>query len=183
MAKPLQHPGRVRFAQFSPDGQRVITICPDNTAVVWDVEECRVVAEPIKHAGEILSARFSPNGKRIVTASRDQTARVWDTFTGLPLSEPCKHPGTVEYAEFSPDGQEIVTASQDGAAWIWEVPEASLPIPVWLPRLAEALAGQRLDDMRITYPTLEELFALKKEVVESSAPDPYTAWAKRLFAE
>ena len=76
-----------------------------------------------------------------------------------------------------------MTASQEGAAWIWEVPETSLPIPAWLPRLAEALAGQRLDDMRITYPTLEELFALKKEVLASSATDPYTAWARKLFAE
>jgi hypothetical protein len=37
LTEPLQHPAELRFAEFSPDGQRVVTACRDNTARVWDV--------------------------------------------------------------------------------------------------------------------------------------------------
>ena len=117
----------------------------------------------------------------IVTASRDRSARVWDTLTGLPLSEPFRHRGTVEFAEFSPDGGRIVTASQDGTARIWDAPDVPLPVPIWLPRLAESLAGQRMDEMQITYPRLEEFWELKKGVMESSSNDPYATWARGLL--
>jgi hypothetical protein len=33
---PMEHKGAVRSAQFSPDGQRVVTASYDNTARVWD---------------------------------------------------------------------------------------------------------------------------------------------------
>ena len=32
----MKHEGAVNSAQFSPDGQRVVTASADNTARVWD---------------------------------------------------------------------------------------------------------------------------------------------------
>ena len=42
---------------------------------------------------------------------------------------------------------QIVTASYDYTARVWDMPAASLPIPDWLPELAEAIAGRRFNPM------------------------------------
>ena len=44
----------VNFAQFSPDGQRVVTASIDKTARVWDAETGRAIGEPMKHEGRGL---------------------------------------------------------------------------------------------------------------------------------
>jgi len=110
----------MEFAQFSPDGKRVVTASQDKTARVWDAQTGQPLTEPMTHGGTVVSAQFSPDGKTIVTASQDATARVWDARTGQPLTEPLKHASCVTSAQFDPDGKRIVTASQDSAARVWD---------------------------------------------------------------
>jgi WD40 repeat protein len=73
----MRHEGKVYSAEFSPDGQRVVTISQDYTGRVWDAASGKPIGEPMQHEGPISSARFSADGQRVVTASGD-TARVWD---------------------------------------------------------------------------------------------------------
>ena len=77
--------------QFSPDGQRVVTVSRDNTVRLWDAATCKPFGEPMKHEGFVASAQFSPDGQRVVTASEDDTARLWDAATGKPVGEPLNH--------------------------------------------------------------------------------------------
>ena len=56
-------------AQFSADGQRVVTASYDKTARVWDAATGKALSEPMKHDGEVHSAQFSADGQRVVTAS------------------------------------------------------------------------------------------------------------------
>ena len=94
------------------------------------------------------SAQFSPDGRRIVTASADKAARVWDAQSGKQLTEKLNHDGEVRSADFSPDGKRIVTISVGRTARIWDIPPPNAKTaPDWLPRLAEAVAGQRLNDL------------------------------------
>ena len=69
---------RLSSAQFSPDGQRVVTASDDKTARLWDAASGKPIGEPMKHEGDVNSAQFSPDGQRVVTASQDNTARLWD---------------------------------------------------------------------------------------------------------
>jgi WD40 repeat protein/serine/threonine protein kinase len=108
------------FADFSPDGKRMVTASVENTARIWDVETGELVAESLKHTAAVNSAQFSRDGKWIVTASRDHTARVWDAETGRPVTAPLNHEGWVMSSQFSADGKHIVTASQDGTARLWD---------------------------------------------------------------
>jgi hypothetical protein len=75
----MKHEGPVYTAQFSPDGQRVVTASMDWTARVWDAASGKEIGESMKHGGPIISARFSPDSQRVVTASEDKTAQLWDT--------------------------------------------------------------------------------------------------------
>jgi WD domain, G-beta repeat len=117
----MKHAGVVNSAQFSADGQRVVTASEDKTARVWDAATGKALSEPMKHHRAVNSAQFSADGQRVVTASRDNTARVWDAATGKALSEPMKHDGVVNSAQFSADGQRVVTAaSWDQTARVWD---------------------------------------------------------------
>jgi WD domain, G-beta repeat len=120
VADPMRHDSAIYSAQFSPDGQRVVTASRDKTARVWDAATGKQIGEPMKHEGEVNSAQFSPDGQRVVTASSDKTARVWDAATGKQIGEPMKHEDEVLSAQFSPDGQRVVTASADKTAQVWD---------------------------------------------------------------
>jgi dipeptidyl aminopeptidase/acylaminoacyl peptidase len=116
----MKHEDGVRSAQFSPDGQRVVTASEDKTARVWDAASGKPIGEPMEHESEVLSAQFSPDGQRVVTASEDKTARVWDAASGKQVGEPMKHEDIVNSAQFSPDGKRVVTASADKTARVWD---------------------------------------------------------------
>jgi hypothetical protein len=152
-------------------------------AQVWDARTGQPITPPIIHHSQVCSVRFSPDGQQIVTSCYDGAARVWEAASGLPLSEPLRHAAAVIYAEFSPDGTRILTASRDHTARLWDLPQAPIPVPAWLPDLAEAVAGQRMDarDMSIAVP-VAELFKLRQRLSELSGPGHYERWAQWFFA-
>jgi WD40 repeat protein/serine/threonine protein kinase len=123
---PLRHQDAVNFAQFSPDGKRIVTASLDFTARIWDADTGAALGEPMRHENSIYSAQFSSDGKRVVTTSRDKTARVWNAVTGEPLSEPMRHEDRVVFAQFSPDGTSVVTASHDKSARVWDADAGTL---------------------------------------------------------
>jgi WD40 repeat protein len=116
----LAHESGVNAAQFSPDGQRIVTASGDNTARIWDAKTGQELAKLSGHEFSVRAAQFSPDGQRIVTASWDKTARIWDAKTGQELAKLSGHESMVNAAQFSPDGQRIVTASGDNTARIWD---------------------------------------------------------------
>jgi WD40 repeat protein len=159
---------RVNSAQFSPDGQRVVTTLDDRTARLWDAASGKPIGEPMKHEYGVWSAQFSPDGQRVVTASLDKTARLWDAASGKPIGDPMKHEETVWSAQFSPDCQRVVTASLDKTARLWDVPimtdKDKREDILLLAELAEATGGVTLE----TVGQAENLKLLAPEEVRAS---------------
>ena len=87
VAGPMRHDEAVFSAQFSADGQRVVTASLDKTARVWDAATGKAIGEPMRHEDVVISAQFSADGQRVVTASEDKTAQVWDVATGKAIGE------------------------------------------------------------------------------------------------
>lgn len=113
--------GAVAAADFSPDGQWIVTGSWDNSAKIWDVNTGHAVKKLIGgHSGYINSTVFSPDGRHILTGSDDMTAKLWDISTGQVVQAYRGHEGRVRQAAFSPDGTKILTVSNDKTARIWD---------------------------------------------------------------
>jgi roadblock/LC7 domain-containing protein len=120
VGQPMEHSSAVYLAQFSPDGQRVVTALRNGKARVWNGETGEAVGQPMQHHDAVYSAQFSLKGQRLVTASGDKTAQVWNAETGEAVGQPMEHSSEVYSAQFSPDGQQVVTGSEDGKVQIWD---------------------------------------------------------------
>jgi WD40 repeat protein len=92
----MKHKGVVVVAQFSPDGQRVVTASGEYAARLWEVATGQTFGEPMRHEGWVVSAQFSPDGRRVLTASWDHTARLWDANTGQALGQACRDQSPME---------------------------------------------------------------------------------------
>jgi WD40 repeat protein len=73
--KGHQYP--VISANFSPDGNRIITSSRDNTARVWSIKGDQIAILE-GHLNRVVSASFSADGRKMLTVSLDTTSRVWE---------------------------------------------------------------------------------------------------------
>jgi WD40 repeat protein len=177
----LRHSAPVEYAEFSPDESKVVTASGDRNARTWSVATGQQLVE-LQHDDLVMTARFSQDGLRVITASKDRTAQVWDVTTGLKLGDPLCHSDWIISAGFSSDGGRAITASLDKTAKIWEVPSAPSPIPSWLPVLAEAVGGQRLNAERLSEPVVwAEYASLKAHLIKVSRADDSMQWCLGLL--
>lgn len=114
------HQASITDADFSPNGNLVVTASADGIARVWNLEGEEVSTLIGHQADTIAEVQFSPDGKRIVTASHDHTARLWD-LNGNELAILANHLDRLWSVDFSPNSQLIVTSSHDLTARVWDL--------------------------------------------------------------
>jgi DNA-binding SARP family transcriptional activator len=140
---------RRNAANFSPDGERIVTGSAEGTALLWDADG-NLITKLEGHRDRIWAASFSPSGTQIVTASEDGTARLWEA-NGEFIAALEGHAGRVWSAVFSPEGTRIATGSTDGTARLWDdagnlIATYALHTDIVWPR--EALTARRDCGMR-----------------------------------
>src|SRR4029077_11457116 len=123
----------VRSAQFSPNGQWVLTVCSDNTMHVWEAFAAVPPTPTVQVAERILQryhldwARFSPDGRRIIAVYKTDngnTVRLWELWIA---------PDAID--QFLLGRMESPT-------------RGTVSVPQWLPEMSEAVAGERLTEKR-----------------------------------
>jgi WD40 repeat protein len=183
---PFRHEGPVCWASFSPDGRAIATSTESGTVRVWDTATGQLLSEPMRHPSRVWFVKWSPDGRFLATTCSDGSARVWDAFTGHLVAEPFVHNDENRRAEFSPDGQRLLTASFDGTMKVWDLAllRPPLPIPDWLPALAESLGGKRIGPRDSLESVPGESFQIAKTRTEQwDKNDYYGRWAHWFLQE
>ena len=118
------HSRNVDFAEFSQDGNRIISSAINGDVSVWDFKKGCKVFETLEHPDWVDAALFSPDGNQFLTAFWDDSTRrgtlhVRDTETGKLVFDPILHAANITSGVYSPDGNYIATASWDKTARVW----------------------------------------------------------------
>lgn len=111
----------IYYAEFSPDGKKIVVASADNSVKVWDSVSGKQLLVLDKHGESVLCAKFSMDNKKIITASSDNTARIWDAITGNQIAFLDKHIKAVVGLSLSPEGRKVLTYSSDGYVRMWEI--------------------------------------------------------------
>lgn len=118
------HPGGALAAEFSPDGQSIVTTGTDRTAKVWRSNGSLV--HTLEHSSLVYDATFSPDNQKLLTASLDGNLHIWDRNSGRLLKKFTAHQGGIWSVDWSQDGQWIVSGSSDLTAKIWSATTGNL---------------------------------------------------------
>jgi WD40 repeat protein len=184
IGKPMRHDGYVVSANFSSDGERILSAAGEfgkpGAARIWEAKSGHPLIEPMRHEDGVVSAVFNADNRRVVTASYDKTARLWDSETGKELGDPLRHNQLVNWAEFSPDGKQIVTASEDGGVRVWEVFDQDKRFEQFAPDLSESVGGIKLNERGVPEPIdsdhVEKLRANFSDSNRGSIGDQFIKW-------
>jgi hypothetical protein len=127
----------------------------------------------------VEGAEFDPAGARLLTRSWDGTFRLWEARTGLPMTEPFFTGGKRRAVAPSPDWTLFAVCNSSPDITIWEEPSLPSPAPDWLPELAEAVAGKRLDanSAEVEVPATA-LPALQARLASLPATNAWNRWAR-----
>jgi hypothetical protein len=187
--------GIVISAEFSPDSRQVIAITSEREppgaarrlCYVFDVLPGGALEEEVK-------VRHIPQSDGLLPASTNRAVRLWDAAPGQSLGQTNlsnlggttllwdntilgeEHPiGLRTFAEFSPGGRRLIVRNR--SRW-------SMPAPGWLPELAEAVAGMRMNQKMVptNLPWADRL-EIQRRLADAPATNGWTRWAAWFLAD
>ena len=84
----------------------------------------------------------------------------------------------------TPDWQTFATCTGGKEVLVWHDPSLPLPVPGWLPELAEAIAGKRLnaDNAEVEVPA-SAFLALQARLAALPATNDWNRWARWFVAD
>jgi WD40 repeat protein len=176
----------VYASNFSPDGKRILIGSADRTARIWDVETGRQTSEIMRCPGGVWFVAYSPDGRIVATGDDSGAARLWDAESGLPLGNWLRSRASLKRIAFSPDGRHLITTSVDRTVKVWPVLVAPGTAPAWVPEIAEAVAGRRLDDVgNLQLVSFETWRGLRDRFSRMSggSEDWFDRWGRWFFVE
>ena len=80
-AELYDHSDEVWFLQYSHDGSRLATASKDNTVIIYETVNYKIIHKLLDHDSGVCYVAWSPDDTKIITCteSQDHCARVWDT--------------------------------------------------------------------------------------------------------
>ena len=185
----LPHRGLAGSAVFSADGRLVATcsfvLKTSGYTQVWDAASGAAITQPLVGEDELHEVTLSPDGTLVCATERSGRARVWSIATGRECIDPLPHDTSAWSAWFSSDGKRLLTVA-DGALQFHELWDLGVPVPLWLPDLAEAIGGFAVNDNGVAVAVEHQLQALEKvraAIAAASGDDPHLKWARWFFAD
>jgi WD40 repeat protein len=112
--------------QFAPDSSILLAGYGDDTAIIWNLEDAKVLHTLRGHTDRVTTVAISPDSRLAATGSWDNTIRLWDIQSGLLLQTLTGHSGRIVQIAFTPDGRGLASYAEDGRFQFLTVP-AGIP--------------------------------------------------------
>lgn len=100
--------GTFESAEFSPDGNRVLTSSSMGAVRIFDWKSGKELQSFVGHTGLVRQASYLDDGQKILTASSDMSVRAWETSTGKEVMR-LGNPGAVDRLLISSDGKRLLS--------------------------------------------------------------------------
>jgi WD40 repeat protein len=116
-----------RIVHFSPDGQRLAGVGPENTLKVWDLAAGQEVLVLKLGFDRVNTVRYSPDGRLLAAVGgydpgpgepfhRPDEVRLWDTISGQEVLVP-----KGQTVAFSPNGKCLATSEWPCHVTVWDL--------------------------------------------------------------
>lgn len=194
----LKHGDWPRWVGFSPDSQRVVATGRGaydvpSQANVWEFTggKTRQVTASLTQPNTIVHAKFSADGRHLVAGDRGGTVQLWDLDTSLPMLDRLfvDADGGVSRVGINPQMTRVFAATLSGNQLHQRpLPPRGVAVPDWLPPLAEAVAGQWVNDRGALEPLGPERLQEARTAVaqlptQAGGEHFYPQWARWFFAD
>lgn len=191
---PLEHGSIIRHAGFDRTGERVFTASMDRTIRIWNSRTGDPLGLPLIHSASVVYAEVLSDNLRLLSTTSTHRSRLWDLQTAQPISDAfaAAHHHVYGGIRFEPhkttslsrDGRWLATTSDDQTVRVWPVFDPPVPIPSWLPVLAEQLGGERISERGAIISTDgRELRHLRRYLDKLRSDSFYARWGRWLLAD
>jgi WD40 repeat protein len=140
----LDHGGMLNWADFSPDGTRLLTAGFTPELRIWDLATASQTVPPLRLGTQSLGiGLWSLDGRFVVARSDENLVRVWDAATGEAVTPIFKHEGYVRYAILGQRNQ-LFTVCLPGRLRAWDLTETTVAADV-LSDHAKLVSGRQIN--------------------------------------
>ncbi|MFN6300601.1 MAG: caspase family protein [Planctomycetota bacterium] len=123
---------RLQNVGFSPDGEQIITISPDNVVRLWNAFSGQLSATVVPHTDRTNAIEFHPSSKVLATAG-GKTLKLWLLQPGRTLRRMNSQKAIVSDVDQDTAKERIVTAAWDSNARIWDLRDETKRIDLQSP--------------------------------------------------
>jgi WD40 repeat protein len=116
------HVGVVSGLAFSRDGKLLMSGSglQDLTAIIWDVENRKMLHQLRGHTDQIYALGFSPDKERAYSGGYDRTVKMWSVRDGKEMMTLTGHKDKVQSLAVSPTDGTLATGGWDGETRLWD---------------------------------------------------------------
>ncbi len=115
------HESDVNAISITADGKCAISGSRDNTCILWELENGRVLHSLKGHTSDVYSVSITPDGTKAVSGSCDKTCILWDLLSGRAIHTLWGHTDRVMAVRIFPDGKRAISCSKDCTCILWNL--------------------------------------------------------------
>lgn len=147
--QPMTHADWVFSAQFSANGQRLLTASADRQARIWDVATNTSLVATREHSDQVFGVTFFANDEQFLVCTRDGTLTAWDATLGKMLAPTRQLSRKVYQLSLGGTGTTVLASGDLRPIRAFDVRRWILPADTRLSREDIKLLGEILSSQRV----------------------------------